>query len=91
MWLYDIFMAHNITQFRTQSQRLGVKDSINTRFVEESRTDNAVKAKMAALDLNYPTRLYNPFLRLKGMAVLNISHCSMLPLLTRHLARFIRV
>ncbi|PLW16113.1 hypothetical protein PCASD_19404 [Puccinia coronata f. sp. avenae] len=66
MRLYDIFMEHNITQFRTQSQILGVKDSINTRFVEESRGDNAVKAKMAALDLNYPTRLYNPFLRLEG-------------------------
>jgi hypothetical protein len=82
MRLYDIFMEHNITQFRTQSQILGVKDSINTRFVEESRGDNAVKAKMAALDLNYPTRLYNPFLRLEGLADWIISHCSVLALLT---------
>jgi hypothetical protein len=64
--LYDIAMLKNITQFKTQSTSWGVRDAINTRFVIESRSNTALKDMMEALDLNYPNRLYNPFLTLEG-------------------------
>ncbi|PLW23303.1 hypothetical protein PCASD_10954 [Puccinia coronata f. sp. avenae] len=64
--LYNIAISNNITQFKTQSTLWGVKDAINTKFVIESRTNPALKTKMEVLDLNYPNRLYNPFLLLEG-------------------------
>ncbi|PLW21644.1 hypothetical protein PCANC_03188 [Puccinia coronata f. sp. avenae] len=64
--LYDIATTQNITLFRDQSTLLGVKDTINTRFVTESRSNPALKLKMEGFDLNCPGRLYDPFLRLEG-------------------------
>jgi hypothetical protein len=46
---------------------LGVKDTINTRFVTDSPSVPAIKEQMEDLDMNHPTCLYNPFLRLEGM------------------------
>jgi hypothetical protein len=67
--LYNIAISNNITQFKTQSTLWGVKDAINTKFVIESRTNPALKTKMEVLDLNYPNRLYNPFLLLEGTSL----------------------
>ncbi|PLW52727.1 hypothetical protein PCANC_16005 [Puccinia coronata f. sp. avenae] len=64
--LYNIAMLRNITMFKTQSTTWGVKDAINTRFIIESRTNPALEEMMGVLDLNYPNRLYNPFLTLEG-------------------------
>jgi hypothetical protein len=67
--LYDIAITNNITQFKTKSTLWGVKDAINRKFVIESRTNPALKTKMGVLDLNYPNRLFNPFLLLKGTSL----------------------
>ncbi|PLW12080.1 hypothetical protein PCANC_21933, partial [Puccinia coronata f. sp. avenae] len=69
--LFTIATAVNITQFKNCSTLLGVKDAINTRFVNDSQTNPAVKAQMAELDLNSPSRLYNPFLKLLGFDGVN--------------------
>ena len=62
-------MAVNITRFKTKKLRYGVTDSINTKFILDSRTDPEMKVKMDELDKDCPSALYNPFLNLEGTVV----------------------
>ncbi|PLW26028.1 hypothetical protein PCANC_22405, partial [Puccinia coronata f. sp. avenae] len=64
--LFEIAMTISIAQYKVYSTSLGVKDAINTRFVTEAPKNRAVKEQMGKLDLNCPSQLYNPFLRLQG-------------------------
>ncbi|KAI7934434.1 hypothetical protein MJO28_017067, partial [Puccinia striiformis f. sp. tritici] len=67
-WLFDITMAVHITRFNQFSLVYRVKDTINTRFITESWTNPLLKEKMEALDEHYPVRLYNPIIKLEGIA-----------------------
>ncbi|KAI7959397.1 hypothetical protein MJO28_003188 [Puccinia striiformis f. sp. tritici] len=66
---YDVFsvaMSQNVTQSNKRAKLYGVKDTINTTFIEELRKDKLLKKKMNDLDLNNPTRLYSSWLKLLG-------------------------
>ncbi|KNE98644.1 hypothetical protein PSTG_08013 [Puccinia striiformis f. sp. tritici PST-78] len=69
---YDVFsvaMSQNVTQSNKRAKLYGVKDTINTTFIEELRKDKLLKKKMNDLDLNNPTRLYSSWLKLLGTLV----------------------
>ncbi|KAI9627287.1 hypothetical protein KEM48_009913 [Puccinia striiformis f. sp. tritici PST-130] len=64
--LYSVATKESMAQFKKESLRLGIKDAINIRFLTESKTNTALKEKMASLELDNPIKLHNPWLELKG-------------------------
>ncbi|KAA1123802.1 hypothetical protein PGTUg99_020863 [Puccinia graminis f. sp. tritici] len=64
--LFSIATTANMSQFNKKSLALGVKDTLNTRILLDSKANADFKDRIRQMELSSPDRLYNSFLRLEG-------------------------
>ncbi|KAI7939992.1 hypothetical protein MJO28_013644 [Puccinia striiformis f. sp. tritici] len=64
--LFKITNVKSYNQFLIKAKKFGLKDSINTEFLNQAKTNRAIRLIIKDLADFSPNRLFNPFLQLKG-------------------------
>ncbi|KAA1114601.1 hypothetical protein PGT21_014993 [Puccinia graminis f. sp. tritici] len=64
--LFNIATTESNAQYIRKGRKYGLKDTINNKFIIESKSDPRVKERMENFAQDSPHRLYNPILELIG-------------------------
>ncbi|POW14508.1 hypothetical protein PSTT_02924 [Puccinia striiformis] len=78
--LFKITNVKSYNQFLIKAKKFGLKDSINTEFLNQAKTNRAIRLIIKDLADFSPNRLFNPFLQLKGSKSLGYSSAASHPL-----------